>query len=87
MKVNPLLNYFMEIIIANWNLGVNSLNLMSDLNDFFPAFRKLDPLYGTWRKESKKKKNYNLPMPKMTNTDLARILKCDEIQSVIKPPK
>ncbi|KAK8738686.1 hypothetical protein OTU49_004009 [Cherax quadricarinatus] len=50
------------------------------------AFRKLDSLYGTWRKESRKKKNYNLPMPKMTNTDLARILKSDEIQLAIRAP-
>ncbi|XP_042215235.1 60S ribosomal protein L4-A-like [Homarus americanus] len=50
------------------------------------AFRKLDSLYGTWRKESRRKKNYNLPMPKMTNTDLARILKSDEIQAVIRAP-
>ncbi|MCE2196873.1 hypothetical protein GQ599_10095, partial [Streptococcus thermophilus] len=42
--------------------------------------------YGTWRKESRRKKNYNLPMPKMTNTDLARILKSEEIQSAIRPP-
>lgn len=52
----------------------------------FSAFRKLDSLYGTWRKESRKKKKYNLPMPKMTNTDLVRILKSDEIQSAIRDP-
>jgi len=51
------------------------------------AFRKLDSLYGTWRKESRRKKNYNLPMPKMTNTDLARILKSEEIQAVLRNPK
>ncbi|XP_014666598.1 PREDICTED: 60S ribosomal protein L4-A-like [Priapulus caudatus] len=50
------------------------------------AFRKLDPLYGTWRKESRIKKAYNLPMPKMTNSDLSRILKSEEIQSAVKPP-
>ncbi|KAB7501107.1 60S ribosomal protein L4 [Armadillidium nasatum] len=48
------------------------------------AFRKLDKLYGTWRKPSKLKANYNLPTPKMTNTDLMRIIQSDEIQNVIK---
>jgi len=51
------------------------------------AFKKLDPLYGTWTKGSKGKKNYNLPMPKMTNTDLSRLLKSQEIQSVLRAPK
>jgi len=51
------------------------------------AFRKLDDLYGTWRKLSTKKKGYNLPMPKMTNTDLTRLLKCNEIKAVIRDPK
>ncbi|KAB7494201.1 60S ribosomal protein L4 [Armadillidium nasatum] len=50
------------------------------------AFRKLDKLYGTWRKPSKFKTNYNLPTPKMTNTDLMRIIQSDEIQNVIKRP-
>jgi len=51
------------------------------------AFRKLNALYGTWDKPSKLKKNYNLPMPKMTNTDLGRILKSEEIQKVLRRPK
>merc|ERR1712088_989078 len=29
------------------------------------AFKKLDTIYGTWRKPSETKKNWNLPMPKM----------------------
>ncbi|XP_023225124.1 60S ribosomal protein L4-B-like [Centruroides sculpturatus] len=49
------------------------------------AFRKLDSLYGTWRKKSLKKKNYNLPMPKMSNTDLSRLLKSEEIRKAIRP--
>lgn len=49
------------------------------------AFRKLDEVYGTWKAESKLKRNYNLPQPKMANADLSRILKSDEIQSVIRP--
>ncbi|KAF0041057.1 hypothetical protein F2P81_006955 [Scophthalmus maximus] len=38
---------------------------------------QLDELYGTWRKPASFKVDYNLPMHKMTNTDLSRILKRD----------
>jgi len=51
------------------------------------AFKELDKLYGTWRKGSELKKAYNLPLPKMYCTDLSRLLKSDEIQSVIRDPK
>lgn len=51
------------------------------------AFKKLDRLYGTWKKPSTLKTNYNLPMAKMANTDLQRILKSDEVQSVLRAPK
>merc|ERR1712198_15400 len=51
------------------------------------AFKKLDSIYGTWKSESAEKSNYNLPMAKMTNTDLARLLKSDEIQQVLRAPK
>ncbi|KAF7991920.1 hypothetical protein HCN44_010721 [Aphidius gifuensis] len=51
------------------------------------AFDKLDALYGTWRKESKLKKGYNLPYPKMANTDLARLLKSEEIRKVLRAPR
>merc|ERR1712235_26058 len=51
------------------------------------AFRKLDELYGTWRKPSSMKVNYNLPMHKMTNTDLSRILKSEEIQKALRAPQ
>uniref|UniRef100_A0A1B6LV75 Large ribosomal subunit protein uL4 C-terminal domain-containing protein n=3 Tax=Graphocephala atropunctata TaxID=36148 RepID=A0A1B6LV75_9HEMI len=50
------------------------------------AFQQLDALYGAWRKKSTLKKGYNLPMPKMANTDLSRLLKADEIKKVVKPP-
>lgn len=50
------------------------------------AFRRLDDIYGTWRKESKEKKGYNLPMHKMASFDLARLLKSDEIQAAVRPP-
>uniref|UniRef100_A0A8C3AGJ4 Ribosomal protein L4 n=1 Tax=Cyclopterus lumpus TaxID=8103 RepID=A0A8C3AGJ4_CYCLU len=50
------------------------------------AFRKLDELYGTWRKPATLKNGYNLPMHKMTNTDLSRILKSEEIQKALRTP-
>ncbi|MCI4379216.1 hypothetical protein PGIGA_G00225280 [Pangasianodon gigas] len=50
------------------------------------AFRKLDDLYGTWRKPSSLKVDYNLPMHKMTNTDLGRILQSEEIQKALRAP-
>lgn len=50
------------------------------------AFKQLDSLYGTWRKASEKKADFNLPMTKMTNTDLSRLLKSEEIQNAIRAP-
>ena len=50
------------------------------------AFRKLDELYGTWPKAASLKSNYNLPMHKMLNTDLSRILKSPEIQRALRAP-
>merc|ERR1712107_250941 len=40
----------------------------------------------TWRKASKAKKNWNLPMPKMANTDLSKLLKSEEIRKVLRAP-
>nr|CAD7402048.1 unnamed protein product [Timema cristinae] len=51
------------------------------------AFSQLDQLYGSWRKTATLKKGYNLPQPKMANTDLARLLKAEEIQKVLRKPK
>ena len=51
------------------------------------AFKKLDGLYGTWRKGSESKKGWNLPMPKMANTDLSKLLKSEEIRKVLRAPK
>ena len=51
------------------------------------AFRKLDELYGTWRKAASLKSNYNLPMHKMLNADLSRILKSPEIQRALQAPR
>lgn len=51
------------------------------------AFKTLDALYGSWKTASKLKKDYNLPEPKMANTDLSRLLKSEEIQKVLRKPK
>merc|ERR1712033_161707 len=51
------------------------------------AFKKLDGIYGTWRKPSTEKSGDNLPMNKMASFDLARLLKSEEIQSVIREKK
>jgi large subunit ribosomal protein L4e len=50
------------------------------------AFKKLDGLYGTWRKPSAAKKSWNLPQPKMANTDLSALLKSDAIRAVLRAP-
>jgi large subunit ribosomal protein L4e len=51
------------------------------------AFAKLNAIYGTWEKNSKFKKYYNLPMPIMTNTDVARIINSSEVQKVVLPKR
>merc|ERR1712098_972557 len=50
------------------------------------AFKKLDGLYGTWRKPSSSKAGWNLPHPKMANTDLSALLKSDAIRAVLRAP-
>uniref|UniRef100_A0A0C9S3K5 TSA: Wollemia nobilis Ref_Wollemi_Transcript_15059_1681 transcribed RNA sequence n=1 Tax=Wollemia nobilis TaxID=56998 RepID=A0A0C9S3K5_9CONI len=49
------------------------------------AFEKLDKVFGTFEKGSLQKKGYVLPRSKMANSDLARIVNSDEIQSVVRP--
>lgn len=51
------------------------------------AFKRLDQIYGTWTQASSTKKNYNLPQPKMANSDLSRILKSAEVQKVVRARK
>lgn len=50
------------------------------------AFNRLNDLFGTWKTNSTEKKGYNLPQPKMANTDLSRLLKSDEIRKVLRAP-
>eukprot|EP00478_Filoreta_tenera_P000520 GABV01000523.1.p1 GENE.GABV01000523.1~~GABV01000523.1.p1 ORF type:complete len:365 (+),score=137.36 GABV01000523.1:17-1111(+) len=49
------------------------------------AYDKLDSVFGTNDQASDAKKGYKLPRPLMTQTDLARILNSDEIQSKLRP--
>lgn len=51
------------------------------------AFKHLNDLFGTWNTASTIKKDYNLPRPIMSNTDLTRILKSEEIKRVLAAPK
>lgn len=51
------------------------------------AFQQLDSLYGTYRAPSQKKAGYRLPRPIMANTDLARIINSDEVQSHLRAKK
>jgi len=48
------------------------------------AFKKLDQIYGTYKQKSSTKNDFSLPQPKMTNSDLGRLLTSDEIQRVLK---
>jgi large subunit ribosomal protein L4e len=50
------------------------------------AFKKLDGLYGTWKKASTQKAAWNLPQPKMANTDLSALLKSEAIRAVLRAP-
>jgi len=50
------------------------------------AFKRLDSIYGTYKKKSQEKNDYNLPPSKMTIGDLSRLLKSDEIQKAIRAP-
>merc|ERR1712080_591279 len=50
------------------------------------AFKKLDGLYGTWRKASTSKAGWNLPQPKMASTDLSALLKSEAIRAVLRAP-
>jgi len=50
------------------------------------AFKKLDGLYGTWKKSSTSKAGWNLPQPKMANSDLSALLKSEAIRKVLRAP-
>lgn len=48
------------------------------------AFKRLDEIYGTFKQKSLVKKDFGLPHPKMTNNDLGRLIRSDEVQRVLK---
>jgi len=74
-------------------LNVNHLNLLKvapggHLGRFCiwteSAFKQLDNIYGTFKQKSSTKNDFSLPQPKMTNSDLGRLLTADEVQRVLK---
>jgi len=50
------------------------------------AIKKLDSLYGTWRKPSSAKHGWKLPQHKMANTDLSVLLKSEAIRKELRAP-
>lgn len=74
-------------------LNVNQINLLKiapggHLGRFCiwteGAFKRLDEIYGTYKSKSLVKNDFSLPQPKMTNSDLGRLLRSDEVQGVLK---
>lgn len=74
-------------------LNVNSLNLLrlapgGVVGRFViwteSAFKKLDQVFGSWKRTSTAKKGYNLPQPKMASADLTRLLRSYEIQKTLR---
>merc|ERR1711962_125352 len=51
------------------------------------AFTKLGKVYGTYHAQSEMKKNFNLPQPIMTSSDIASIMKHENIKKALKPPR
>jgi len=51
------------------------------------AFRKLNAIFGTYTQQSQVKNGFTLPYPKMTNSDFSRIIRSEEIVSVLRRHK
>ncbi len=49
------------------------------------AMEKLDTIYGTTPGSAGSKKKFLLPRPMMSNSDVARIINSDEVQSTVRP--
>jgi len=49
------------------------------------AFERLDSIFGTYDTAAKEKSGFNLPRSQMSNTDLARLINSDEVQSIVNP--
>jgi len=48
------------------------------------AFERLDSIYGTYKKASTEKNDFQLARPLLTNADVTRIINSDEVQSVLR---
>jgi large subunit ribosomal protein L4e len=51
------------------------------------AFDRLDAIFGTFTKESQVKKGFILPASTLTNSDITRIMKSEEVRRALKPRK
>lgn len=51
------------------------------------AIERVESIYGSTTVKSKEKRNYHLPHPMMTNSDLSRIINSTEIQVALKAKK
>uniref|UniRef100_A0A7E4VUL7 Ribos_L4_asso_C domain-containing protein n=1 Tax=Panagrellus redivivus TaxID=6233 RepID=A0A7E4VUL7_PANRE len=51
------------------------------------AFKKLDSLFGTLSKASEVKKNFSFPRAKLTNADISRIVRSEEILKAVVPKR
>ncbi|KAJ1363823.1 60S ribosomal protein L4 [Parelaphostrongylus tenuis] len=50
--------------------------------------RKLDAIYGTLKAiSSQQKKGWSAPLNKLTNADLTRLIRSEEIFKAVRPPK
>ncbi|XP_076588637.1 large ribosomal subunit protein uL4-like [Chaetodon auriga] len=68
--------------VSLWNVNKGSSLVV---NRTLPHLDR-DELHVAGRKPASLKVDYNLPMHKMTNTDLSRILKSEEIQKALRTP-
>lgn len=76
--------------------NVNSLNLLhlapgGHLGRFViwskGAFEQLDKIFGTFKQESAVKKGFMLPASMVTNCDITRIMRSEEVRRALKPKK
>jgi large subunit ribosomal protein L4e len=51
------------------------------------AFERLNSLYGTYKAASSEKVDFSLPLPQVTNPDLARVATSQEVQAVLRPKR
>jgi large subunit ribosomal protein L4e len=49
------------------------------------AFEKLDSVFGTYKHAAEQKKGYKPPRPILTNADIGRIIRSDEVQAALRP--